>query len=450
MDKLNILLVSEDMTLRTEVMDALPGHEWTHVLTPQEAHERTAKPEQHLVIFDARVASEGVDSALRLLTSRGTDPPVVAIVPSDQMDVVADAIAAGAFDYTLLPIMPDRLVTAVNKAAEAQALLNQVLFLKPQVLGQEDHPLPAALIKELARSTQPVLIRGETGSGVELVARTLHFNGIRRDGPFVEVDCSTLPPHLLESEIFGFEKGAVAGGMVHKSGQAELAGGGTLFLENIDSMGFGAQMRLVKCITDGLLQPLGAEMSVPWDARLVLSTEVDLPERIRARSFREDLYSIISQTVIHLPSLRDRKEDIPELINFFLEKYRRVHRRGPIIFSETILNRLAGYSWPGNLKELEKTVERYVIAGVMPSPETPPSTDEVMGIEPVSKGVKAPPRSTTPLKKAARAAERELIINTLEECDGNKRMAARALRVSYKTLFNKLHQYNIVTKVNFE
>ena len=437
------------MNARVEIIDALKGHNITHVLTAQEAQEKLGQESYNSVILDVRAATEKLQGTLDILTSRGTDPPIVALVPEDQMDIAAVVMSSGAFDYTLLPIESERLNTAVNKAAEAQAILNQVLFQKPHIIGQEDHPVPAALMKEIARAETPVLIHGEVGSGVDLIARSLHFNGSRRDGPFVEVACATLTHHLLESEIFGYEKGAVAGGMVHKAGQAELAGGGTLFLENIDAFGLGSQTRLASCLEKGMLQPLGAEMSIPWEARLVASTEVDLAERIRSRGFREDLYSLLSGTVIYLPPLRERKDDIPGLINFMLEKYRRIHRRGPIIFSETILNRLAEYPWPGNIKELEKTIERYVLAGVMPAPETLPSEDEVMGIEPLRKGPKAPPRST-PLKKAARAAERELIIKTLNECEGNKRMAARSLRISYKTLFNKLHQYGIVTKMEFE
>jgi len=450
MEKFSIILVSDDMSLRESIMDGLRGHEWTHVLTPQEAQEKSSKAQYDLIILDIHAGSGDMAGALRILTSRGIDAPVVAIVPEDRMDIAAEVISGGALDYALSPISPDRLSVTVNKAAEAQALLKQILLLKPRVIGQEDHPQPVALIREIARSTRPTLIRGDVGSGVDIVAKALHFNSVHHDGPFVEVHCSTLPQHLLESEIFGYEKGAIAGGMVHKSGQAELAAGGTLYLGNVDSLGLGAQARMVQCLQEGMLTPMGSEFSVPWEATLIAGAEADLAECIRARTFREDLYALISRTVIHLPPLKERKEDIPGLINYYLEKYRRLYRRGPIIFSETILKRLSDYPWPGNLRELEKTIERYVVQGVMPSPEVLPSVEEVTGIEQLQKGPKAQPPKTTPLRKAARTAERELIINTLRECNGNKKMAARALKVSYKTLFNKLHEYNIISKTDYE
>lgn len=449
MDKLNLLLVSDDMRLRQEAMEILVGNDWTHVLTPDEAYQKTSDSNFHAMLFDVRTAGVGLEGALRTLTSRGVEPPIVAVVPSEQMDSAAVALEAGAFDYALSPVQPDRLAAAVHKAAEAQTLLQHVLFLNPRIIGQEEHPRPAALIRELACSEAPVLIQGEAGSGVDLVARALHFNGRRRDGPFVDVVCASLPQHLLESEVFGYEKGAVAGGMVHKSGQAELAGGGTLFMENIEALGLGAQMRLMKCLREGLLYPMGSETGVNWEARLLASAGVDLGERARARNFRDDLYESLSRTVIDIPALRDRREDIPELVNFYLEKYRRLHKRGPIIFSETILNRLAEYPWPGNLRELEKTIERYVMSGVMPSLKTLPSEEEVMGIETPRRERKKPQKST-PLKKAARTAERDLILNTLKECGGNKRQAARQLKISYKTLFNKLRRYNIATRMEFE
>ena len=449
MQRYEILLVSENMTLREEVFDVLRGYDLTHVLAVEDAKNTLAQKNPDATILDIAVCPDNLPGAIENLTARGVEPPVVALVSDYQMDMAAAALGLGAFDYVLLPMDAESLIGAVNKASEAQNLLEQVLFLKPQVSGMEDHPQPAALIKKLARSIEPVLIRGENGSGVDLVARSLHFNGSRRDGPFVEVACANLPPNLLESDIFGYEKGAVAGGMVHKSGQAELAEGGTLFIQNVESLGGPAQLRLAKCINEKRLTPIGADMSTPWDARVIVSAEVDLPERIRTRLFGKELYELIADNVVYLPPLRERRHDIPELINYYLEKYRRFHRRGPIIFSEVILKKLSEYPWPGNLWELEKTIERYVLSGVMPSSETTPSVDEVTGIESVGSESSRPIRNT-PLKKAARAAERDLIIETLKRYGGNKRKSAKALKVSYKTLFNKLHQYNIVAKVDFE
>lgn len=449
MERYNILLVSDDMTLRNEVMETIRIHNLSYVLSNKEASITISQQSFASVIMDIRTCGENLESEIQRLTVKGTEPPLIVFVPDFQMDIASAAISYGAFDYVLLPFSSDRLLNAINKAAEAQNLINQAIFLKPQIKGLESNIELVSATKDIARSSKAVLIRGESGTGVELLARAIHFNGPRRDGAFVEVVCGALPPNLLESELFGYEKGAVAGGMVHKSGQAELADGGTLFIRNIEVLGQSAQSRLAKSMEKKQLQPLGAEMSFPWNARIIASTEMELAERVRFRLFREDLFMALSDVSIDLLPLRERPDDIPELVNYYLEKQRRFHRRGPIIFSETIMKRLSQYPWPGNMQELDKTIERYVVSGVMPHSDMPPSVDEVKGIMPAGKSARTVLR-TKPLRKAARTAERDLIIEVLKDCDGNKRKAAKALKISYKTLFNKLHEYNIISKTQYE
>lgn len=447
MERFSTLIITEDLNLKDELWEALRGNELTHVLTAGEARERVAQTEFGSIILDWDTSRDPLQD-IKLLSARGTEPPVVVIVGEGAMDSASTAMAAGAFDYILKPFDHTRVVTSSHKASEAGGLLRQVLLLKPRIMGREDSVPELAILKSLAREDVPVLIRGEPGTGVDLVARALHFNGLRRDGPFVSVDCSGLPPHLLESELFGFEKGAVAGGMIRKSGHAELAEGGTLFLQGIGTLSLHSQQRLARAIIDRELE-LGPDSSVTWNSRLIASSELNIEELIKSRMFREDLQRIVSEVTILLPPLRERKEDIPMLVNLYLEMYRRMHKRGPIVFSETILKRLSENPWPGNLKELQKTIERYVVAGTMPQTPQLPSIEEVTGILPVRDHPKVPPKPN-PLKEASRAAEREAILNTLKECGGNKRMAARTLRISYKTLFNKLHQFNITTRKDFE
>jgi DNA-binding NtrC family response regulator len=447
MQKYRVLLITENTNLKSEFFEHLRLHECEHVLTANEAKEIIAKEDFSVVALDAS-SSGDLSTDLKLLSIKGTEPPVVVIIEEGAMDVAAQALTSGAFDFLMKPLEASKTVTVILKSAEAGELLKQTLILKPQIIGMEEKGRTLALLKELARRNTPILIRGEIGTGVEIVAKAIHFNSPRRDAPFITIDCSSMPPHLLESELFGFEKGAVAGGMIRKMGQVELAEGGTLFLNGVQSLDLQTQLMLARTIVSGAVTR-GDETSVPCDVRFIVATEHNLEELIRSRMFREDLFKILSKYVIFLPPLRERKEDIPDLVNYYLEKYRRLHRRGPIIFSETILKRLSENPWPGNLVELQKAIERYVLLGAFPQATSIPSVEEVTGIHPVRESSRTPPKPN-PLKEASRAAEREKIIEVLKECGGNKRMAARTLRISYKTLFNKLHQYNIVTKRDFE
>jgi len=447
MERIQVLIITEDLNLKDELWDALRGNELTHVLTAGEARERIEQGQFGAVMLDWGVSRDPAQD-IKLLSAKGTEPPVVAVVGEGAMDFASAAITAGAFDYILKPLETPRVLATTLKAVEAGGLLRQVLLLKPRIIGMGESLPELAALKELARQDVPVMIRGEPGTGVDLVARALHFNGLRRDGPFVSVDCAALPPNLLESELFGFEKGAVAGALIRKTGHTELAEGGTLFLQGIGTLSLHSQQRLSRALIDRELE-LGPDSSVTWNSRLIASSELNVEELIKSRMFREDLHRILSEVTVLLPPLRERKEDIPMLVNLYLETYRRMHKRGPIVFSETILKRLSENPWPGNLRELQKTIERYVIAGAMPQTTQIPSIEEVTGIQPVRNHAKVPPKPN-PLKEASRVAEREAIIKTLKECGGNKRMAARTLRISYKTLFNKLHQFNITTKKEYE
>lgn len=447
MEKFKVLLITENTRLKAEFFEHLHLHECEHVLSALEAKELISKEEFSVIALDLSSSRE-LSTDLNLLLSKGSEPPVVVIVEEGAMDVAAYALSLGAFDFLMKPLEVSKTVTVILKSAEAGELLKQSLILKPQILGIEEKARPLVLLKEIANRNVPLLIRGEIGTGVDVVAKAIHFNSPRRDAPFVMVDCSSMPPHILESELFGFEKGAVAGGMIRKQGQLEIAEGGTLFLHGIHFLDLQTQLILVKTITSGSITREGGT-PIPCDVRFVTSTEHHIEELIRSRIFREDLFKILSKYVIYLPPLRERKEDIPELVNYYLEKYRKIHRRGPIIFSETILKRLSENPWSGNLAELQRAIEKYVVEGAFPQSASIPSVEEVVGIHPV-RGVSRTPPKPNPLKEASRAAEREKIIQVLKECDGNKRMAARALRISYKTLFNKLHQYNIVTKRDFE
>lgn len=447
MQKYRTLLITENNALKTEFFEHLRLHECEHVFTAEEAKEMLAGGDFSVAVLDAS-SRKDLSTDLNLLTAKGTEPPVVVIIEEGAMDIAAQALSNGAFDFLMKPLEASKTVTVILKSAEAGELLKQTLILKPQIFGMEEKARPLVLLKELARRNSPILIRGEVGTGVEIVAKAIHFNSPRRDAPFVTIDCSSMPPHLLESELFGFEKGAVAGGMIRKQGQIELAEGGTLFLNGVQSLDLQTQFILAKTIASGAITKTDGT-SLHCDVRFIAATEHNLDELIRSRMFREDLSKILSKYVIYLPPLRERKEDIPDLVNYYLEKYRKLHRRGPIIFSETILKRLSENPWPGNLVELQKAIERYVVQGAFPQSSTIPSVEEVTGIHPARDLSKTPPKPN-PLKEASRTAERETIIKVLKECGGNKRMAARTLRISYKTLFNKLHQYNIVTKRDFE
>jgi two-component system response regulator HydG len=289
------------------------------------------------------------------------------------------------------------------------------------------------LIEKVSQHAYPVLILGESGTGKELVARSAHFSGVRRNRPFIPVDCSSLVPTLIEAELFGYVKGAFTGAMHTKQGLMEIADNGTLFLDEIGDMPIDMQAKLLRALQEKEVRPVGSTDRVPLSARIIAATNRDLEASVRQGTFRQDLFFRLNVVQIKLPPLRERKTDIPVLVNSFLEKFSEANGKMRTI-SEDAMTRLMAYDWPGNVRELENAIERAIALGSGPilhvgdlptslqygTGERLPQNDELLPLEEM---------------------ERRAILRALREAGGDKLAAARILRIGKTTLYRKLKQY---------
>ncbi|MGQ9637630.1 MAG: sigma-54 interaction domain-containing protein [Thermodesulfobacteriota bacterium] len=309
-----------------------------------------------------------------------------------------------------------------------------------------------SIIDEVAKTDITVLIKGESGCGKELVARTIHNSSFRRAKPFVKVNCAAIPPDLLESELFGFEKGAFTGAHLKKPGKFEMANGGTILLNDIEEMDLSLQAKLLQVLQDGAFSRLGGDGELAIDTRVIVTTKNNIERSLAEGRFREDLFFRINVINLTIPPLRDRIEQIVPLSEYFFNLYKKKYGREVSPLSPKLIEIFKSYSWPGNIRELENFIKRIVILGeeemVLQSLYEKKEVEEKLrGISPISS---SNTESPTPLfnlkevgKKAAELAERELIEATLQQTRWNRKEAARLLRISYKALLYKVDKYGL-------
>jgi two-component system response regulator AtoC len=359
----------------------------------------------------------------------------------------------GAADFLVKPFEEQELELAIENVTEKQKLREEVKTLKrhlDQYTEQGDilSTNPKVLrIREIAKHVAdtdvPVLITGESGVGKEVLARFIHMNSFRRDKPFVKVNCAALPNELLESELFGYERGAFTGALNDKPGKFELADKGTLLLDEIGEMTPHLQAKLLHVLQDSEYSRLGGKRPVWVDARVLASTNINLEEAVAKGTFREDLYFRLNVIRVDIPPLRERREDIPVLCNYLLCRYRERYKSNVEEISPELLDSFLRYDWPGNVRQLENAIKRYLIL-----PDANMTLSELKE-HPLSD-------SEVPLKakedqmslkdvgsRAAEQAERELVLRVLEETSWNRKQAARRLNICYKALLNKLKRWQI-------
>jgi DNA-binding NtrC family response regulator len=373
---------------------------------------------------------------------------------------IESAVAAmreGAYDFIPKPFDPDHLVLVLKKAAEARRLVSENRVLRqtarhvgaPRIIGKSgalararEHAL------KVAEADTTVLLTGESGTGKELFAQLIHAGSPRGGGPFVAVNCAAVPHQLLESEFFGHEKGAFTGAEARRLGKFELAAGGTVFLDEIGDMDLGLQAKLLRVLQDGEVVRVGGERPVPLDVRVVAATNQDLPARIARGRFREDLYYRLSAFPVRIPPLRDRREDIPELVTHFVRRFARELGRPVADVAPEVLALLTDYAWPGNVRELQNCIERAVI---LSSGTVLDQVDLGAALPASGAGSGGDPGPDIsleePLQEVAAQAVRHYeslrIRHALDETGGNKSKAAQVLKVSYKTLLTKIKDYEI-------
>ncbi|QRN94710.1 sigma-54-dependent Fis family transcriptional regulator [Archangium violaceum] len=460
-DRPEIALVEDEHNVRELYLDVLGARGLSVVplesVAAAEAYLALHVPD--LVLLDVKLRDGDGLVLLDRLRKQGFRAPVVVMTAFGTVERAVQALRAGAADFLVKPFSNERLVSAVEAALETGRRLVELELAAPTVspdteagraLIGADGGLRdvAALLPRVGASDATVLVRGESGTGKELVARAIHAASSRLDGPFVSVNCAALPSSLLESELFGFERGAFTGAHARRKGLIEAAEGGTLFLDEIGDMSLEAQARLLRVLQERELTRIGGRETVKVNIRVIAATHRDLDELAASGRFRSDLLYRLAVIPIHLPPLRERTRDIPGLIEHFLEKHAvRKGLRPPRPDPETLRCAMA-WPWPGNVRELENFVERAVVLGRFDPDSLQPARAQkaAPASAPAASGPVGLPDANAPtltLREAVARAERAAVIAALQAAGGQKTVAARLLGVSYKTLFNKIHEHDI-------
>ena len=395
------------------------------------------------VLMDVRMARmDGMEAFSRI---HKTHPalPVIIMTAYSSVDAAVEAIKYGAHDYLTKPLDFDRLRLTLERAVERKQVEErrvEVKNSKPEkvvsaILGRSASMQELLeMISYVAPTEATVLITGESGTGKELVAAELHCHSARENGSFVKVNCAALAESLLESELFGHEKGAFTGADKQREGKFVQAEGGTLFLDEIGETSQAMQVKMLRVLQEQELQRVGGEETIHTDARIIAATNRDLEQEVRDGNFREDLYYRLNVVTVHVPPLRDRKGDIPLLVDHFVRKFSEKNRREVAGVTSECMELLSSYSWPGNVRELENAIERGVILmrGEYLTEKSLPLPIQKQQQEEVEESVKS---------SSLQAQEKKLILKTLKETGGNKSEAARRLGITRKTLQNKLQKY---------
>lgn len=459
-----ILVVDDDPVERRLLQTVLGKVGGYEILTAEDgrtALER-AVPSVDAVVLDLQLPDLSGMEVLRKLKVVRPQLPVIMLTGVTDVRKAVEATQAGAYNYLTKPFDNDQLLVVIKNALEKNELLAEVQELRQKagkgavlsrIIGRgEGIREVVGQIQKVADSNLTVLVQGETGTGKELVARALHEESSRRNKPFVAVDCGALAENLLESELFGHEKGAFTGADRKKEGQLVLAQGGTLFLDEVGNLPLGLQAKLLRVLQERQVKPVGAEKSIPIDVRFIAATNAPLEAEAKTGKFRQDLYYRLAEFTLKLPPLRERKEDLFPLAQRFMEEASVELRRPVGALSESAAKLLAAHDWPGNIRELRNVIrqaallttssslEAETIKGLMGKPSAAPSAGPV----------EVPMLPGQSLKQIAESAveeaEKQAIRNTLKVTGGNKAKAAKILKTDYKTLHVKIKKYGIPAK----
>jgi len=447
-----VLVVDDEENLRLVLRTLLRrhGYEVETAPTGEEALTLVDSFGPDVVLTDVRMPKMGGLDLLATLKAKGNDATVIVMSAYGNMDLALEAMKAGAYDYVQKPFKPDEVVLALKKAEERESLRRENRALRDEI--RKEHKFEDILAKsakmqdifrtitKIAEYKTTVLITGESGAGKELVARAIHRRS-KRSGMFVAVNCGAIPENLLESELFGHKKGAFTDAIQDRRGLFEEATGGTLFLDEIGELPLGLQVKLLRVLEDEKIRRLGETRDVQVDVRIVTATHRDLPAETKAGRFRDDLFYRLNVLPIHCPPLRERREDIPLLIDHFLA--RNNARLGTSIRGlDTEARRLLyEYAWPGNVRELENTIERAMVlseSDTITAQDLPERVREAR--DPVQMQLASGELS---VKKTMRIIEEILIRRALQKTKGNRTRAAEVLEISHRALLYKIKDYLI-------
>jgi DNA-binding NtrC family response regulator len=444
----SILLVDDEINT-LKVLSAIlkdNGYDVATARTAEEGLDRSTREVFDVVITDYRLP--GIDGLMFLSELRKKSPgvPVVMLTAFGTIEMAVEAMKTGAFNYISKPVNPDELLTVTREAVSKHRLLVENISLKSQlkdrynfktIIGKSDVMQEVFnLIETVARSNSSVLITGESGTGKELVARAVHYESPRSDKPFIPIDCTAISEQLLESELFGHEKGAFTGAYERKSGQIEYANGGTIFLDEVGELPLSVQKKFLRFLQEREFLRVGGSSRVKVDVRIIAATNLDLDAEIQRGNFREDLFFRLNVVRISVPPLRGRKDDIPILAAHFLAKYAAANTKVITSIDSDVIEALLRYDWPGNVRELENAIERAVVlcpSGTITMPFLPRAIRELRVT-----------RTDSGEELNLVETEKRLLLRALEKTAWNQTRAADVLGISRKQLRTKMKHHGLL------
>ncbi len=448
MEKPKILVVDdeEDILNILKFLLEREGYEVDITSDGEEAIKKIERNYYDIVLTDLRLP--GINGMVVLEKTKEIRPSIEVVIMTAYASIesAVEAIKKGASDYIVKPFINEDLKMRLRRILEHKKLQREVEILKYQLSQKITGDLffgtslqmqeILKLLEKIIPTKSTVLILGESGTGKGVLAEFIHYNSPRKDKPFISINCSAIPENLLESELFGYKKGAFTGAVSDKKGLIELANEGTLFLDEIGDMPLNLQAKILKFLESGEFIPLGDTVKKQVDVRVIAATNKDLEALIKEGKFREDLYYRLNVIEIKIPPLRERKEDIPALTYFFIDKLSREHGKKIKGITSEALTSLMQYNWPGNVRELKNVIERAIILATEEYITLNELPERIKGEKNLSQGLK-------PLKEALEEFEKNIILNTLKQCAYNKERAAQLLGIDLATLYRKLKKYQL-------
>jgi two-component system response regulator AtoC len=444
-----VLVVDDELNVRTVLMGLL-AKEGYSVLTASSAEEAlpTLKGDLACVITDLKMPGKSGMDLLDAAKEEQPGLPVIMITAHGDIEVAVAAMRKGAYDFITKPFDEDELLNVTRKAV-SESIGNRDLV--SSFFEETGEPFPGFVgsspafeqivqtVRKVGPTDSTALILGETGVGKELVARSIHHFSLRNDKPFVKVNCSAIPENLVESELFGHERGAFTGAVTNKPGRFELADGGTVFLDEIGEVPPSLQIKLLNVLQDSAFERVGGVRTIKVDIRIVAATNRDLASEVNEGRFRADLFYRLNVVPIRIPPLRERREDLEPTISYFLRRYGRKYSKETLSLAPEVMVAFTTYSWPGNVRELENVLERMIVL----------SEVKVLGPDllPEEFGETGASKAGDTLKNAvgglSAAAEKQMIVDALSKVGNNRTKAAQLLGISRRTLQNKIKKYGI-------
>lgn len=459
-DREHILIVEDKRSMAEMLVKTLDGEGFSaeSAGTAEKGLERVMEGGVSLLLTDMKLPGMDGMELLRAVKEKRPMLPVIMMTAFGSIELAVKAVKAGAYDFLTKPFDTSQMVQMINRALKERKLETENLVLKDEFAGELGLPeiigdsgaitQTMELVKKVAPTKATVLLAGESGTGKEVFARALHHLSERKDGPFVPVNCAAIPRDLMESELFGHEKGAFTGAESRRIGKFELADGGTIFLDEVGELDPALQAKLLRVLEDETVERVGGHSPIKLDVRVVAATNKDLEKSVEDGSFRGDLFYRLNVFPVVIPPLRERRGDIGSLARHFVDVFCREMKKPVLQLGDDALLALASMRWKGNVRELQNCIERAVIVAEgltintshLNLGETGPSPEEGGADVPAVEGESLHEVS----ERASRAAEERAIRAALNSADGNKTKAAQALGVSYKTLLTKIKDFNIV------